>query len=74
MVLLVLNNQTGDLLSGPDIISRGFISEEEYPDLIQEAKNGLSWRSWTNGEIARPEQNWSEMQERSAEALKRLLC
>ncbi len=38
VVQVVLNNQTGELLSGPDIISRGFISEEEYPQLIQEAK------------------------------------
>ena len=38
VVLMVLNNQTGELLSGPEIISRGFISEEEYPELIQEAK------------------------------------
>ncbi|MGA3083560.1 MAG: ribonuclease J [Thermodesulfobacteriota bacterium] len=39
VVQVVLNNQTGELLSGPDIISRGFISEEEHPELIQEAKD-----------------------------------
>ena len=38
VVMMVLNNQTGELLSGPEIISRGFISEEEYPELIQEGK------------------------------------
>ena len=39
VVQVVLNNQTGELLSGPDFISRGFISEEEHPELIQEAKD-----------------------------------
>ena len=45
VVLTVLNNQTGDLLSGPEIISRGFISEEEYPGIDAGRRKIGSWRS-----------------------------
>jgi ribonuclease J len=69
VVLMVMNNQTGDLLSGPEIISRGFISEEEYPELIQKAKNRVL-------EILaqRPvedRKNWLEIQKEIRKALQR---
>ncbi|MDY6851929.1 MAG: ribonuclease J [Thermodesulfobacteriota bacterium] len=36
--LLVIDDQTGEILSGPDIISKGFIFEEDQPVLIEDAK------------------------------------
>ncbi|MEW6184945.1 MAG: ribonuclease J [Thermodesulfobacteriota bacterium] len=69
VVQVVLNNQTGELLSGPDIISRGFIPEEEYPHLIQEAKERVL-------EILYLRQkeditNWTEIQEEIRKTLRR---
>jgi ribonuclease J len=70
VVQVVLNNQTGELLSGPEIISRGFISEEEYPHLIQEAKERVL-------EILYLRQKeditqWEEIQEEIRKTLRRL--
>ena len=39
IVLLVLNQQTGDIIYGPDIISRGFVFEEEARYIIEDAKS-----------------------------------
>jgi ribonuclease J len=69
VVQVVLNNQTGELLSGPDIISRGFIPEEEYPHLIQEAKERVL-------EILYLRQkeditNWADIQEEIRKTLRR---
>ena len=69
VVFMVLNNQTGDLLSGPEIISRGFLLEEDYPELIQEAKNRvqeiLVLRQTEN------KKNWPEIQEEIRKTLQR---
>jgi ribonuclease J len=35
---LVFNKETQELLSGPDILSRGFIHEEAKPEILDEAK------------------------------------
>ena len=35
---LVINKQTHEILSGPDIFSRGFIHEETKPEILHEAK------------------------------------
>jgi ribonuclease J len=69
VVFMVLNNQTGDLLSGPEIISRGFLPEEDYPELIQEAKNRVQ-------EIlvlrqTEDKKNWPEIQEEIRKNLQR---
>ena len=62
-------DQTGDLLSGPEIISRGFISEEEYPELIREAKNRvleiLAQRAIED------RKNWPEIQDEIRKTLQR---
>lgn len=69
VVLVVLNNQTGDLLSGPEIFSKGFISEEEYPQMLQEAKDRVQ-------EIlvlrqTEDKKNWPEIQEEIRKTLQR---
>jgi ribonuclease J len=35
---LVINKETKDILSGPDILSKGFILEETKPEILHEAK------------------------------------
>ena len=69
VVLVVLNNQTGELLSGPDIISRGFISEEEHPQLIQEAKERVLEILYLRQK--EDIKNWSEIQEEIRKTLRR---
>jgi ribonuclease J len=70
VVQVVLNNQTGELLSGPDIISRGFISEEEYPQLIQEAKERVIEILYLRQK--EDIKNWPDIQEEIRKTLKRL--
>jgi ribonuclease J len=70
VVQVVLNNQTGELLSGPDIISRGFISEEEYPGLIQEAKELVIEILYLRQK--EDIKNWPEIQEEIRKTLRRL--
>jgi ribonuclease J len=69
VVQVVLNNQTGELLSGPDIISRGFISEEEYPQLIQEAKEMVLEILYLRQKEGI--KDWSEIQEEIRKTLRR---
>ncbi len=69
VVQVVLNNQTGELLSGPDIISRGFISEEEYPQLIQEAKERVIEILYLRQKEAI--KNWPDIQEEIRKTLRR---
>jgi ribonuclease J len=37
-VLVTIESQTGKVLAGPDIVTRGFVYEPESGDLIEEAK------------------------------------
>jgi ribonuclease J len=69
VVQMVLNNQTGELLSGPEIISRGFISEEEYPELIKEAKELVIEILYLRQKEAI--KNWPEIQEEIRKTLRR---
>ncbi len=39
IVVLVLNNKTGEIVMGPKIQSKGFIFEQEYFHIIEEAEN-----------------------------------
>lgn len=36
--LLVMKERTGEIISGPDIISKGFVFEDDAPDLYEEAR------------------------------------
>jgi ribonuclease J len=69
VVMIVLNNQTGELLSGPEIISRGFISEAGYPEVIQEGRERvleiLTLRQ------AEDRKNWPEIEEEIRRTLQR---
>ncbi len=41
IVLLVIDDQTGEIIYGPDIISRGFIFEDDRGTIIEEAKGQI---------------------------------
>jgi ribonuclease J len=41
-VLVTIESQTGKVLAGPDIVTRGFVYEPESGDLIEEAKARVS--------------------------------
>lgn len=69
VVQVVLNNQTGELLSGPDIISRGFISEAEHPELIREAKELVLEILYLRQK--EDNKNWSDIQEEIRKTLRR---
>ena len=38
VVVVTMDSETGEVLAGPDIISRGFVYVREAEDLIEEAK------------------------------------
>jgi len=38
IAVMVINEQNGEIVSGPDIISRGFLSEEKSEPILEEAK------------------------------------
>ena len=38
IAILAVDEQTGDVLYGPDIVSRGFVFEDQQGDLLEEAK------------------------------------
>jgi ribonuclease J len=39
IVLLVIDDQSGEIIYGPDIISRGFVFEDDLETVLEEAKN-----------------------------------
>ncbi len=41
-VLLVVDSRTGEILSGPEVVSRGFVFADEQPDIMATAKDLVS--------------------------------
>ena len=41
IVLLVIDDQTGEIIYGPDIISRGFVFEDDRGTILEEAKGHI---------------------------------
>jgi ribonuclease J len=56
---VVIDRATGDILSGPDIISRGFLHPEDSEELFEEARHRIeeSLDSMQNEE----ELNWDDI-------------
>ena len=44
-VVVTINNETGQIIAGPDIVSRGFIYVKEAEDLMEELQKGLQRRA-----------------------------
>jgi ribonuclease J len=57
VVMLVMNKQTGEMISGPDIFSKGFVFEEESKQLLNEAK----YKLLTHMENIRSEPNMDDV-------------
>jgi ribonuclease J len=53
MVVVSIDQQTGELVAGPDIVSRGFVSMRDSTDLIDSAKEAVR-QAFTNGYVAPP--------------------
>ena len=51
IALVAIDEQTGDVIYGPDIISRGFVFQDQSGSILEEAKSIVSE---TLGEIEKP--------------------
>jgi ribonuclease J len=71
LVILGINKQTGDLVSGPDIIARGVAFEEELRPLLKEARQVVLSVLEEGGVELRTE--WSEVQIKVRKALRRFI-
>ena len=65
-VLLVVDHTTGEIISGPEVVSRGFVFEEEQGGLLEEAKELVSQ---VMDELKEPD--WAEAQNLIRRALRR---
>ncbi|MCM1544500.1 MAG: ribonuclease J [Ruminococcus sp.] len=68
IVVAALDAVTGDLISGPDIVSRGFVFVREAEDLIDEARNTAYRAIMRNGD-----KNWSAVKARIRDDVSRLM-
>jgi len=50
IVVMVVDGRTGELMSGPDLITRGFVFEEQSADILEEAKRIVAEIARGNGE------------------------
>ena len=46
IVVLAIDGSTGDIVSGPEIISRGFVYVRESENLMEEMKQTLKYNSY----------------------------
>lgn len=69
LAILSLNEQTGEVIYGPDIITRGLVFEEENPHLIDEARDAVLVRLDSLNAEARS--NSAEVEEEIRRALRR---
>ncbi len=67
---LVINKETHELLSGPDVFSRGFIHEESMPEIIHEARN-IILESFDRMLLEEPELDRTSLQDDIRRELKR---
>lgn len=71
LVLIAIEKQTGRLLSGPDIISRGFVFEDASQELLQEVRDVVVGALEEMGPEAKSE--WTMVQARVRNLLKKFL-
>ena len=65
-VLLVVDHSSGEVISGPEVVTRGFVFEEEQAGLLEEAKELVAQ---VVAEMKEPD--WSEAQDLIRRSLKR---
>ncbi len=69
LAILSLNERTGEVIYGPDVITRGLVFEEENPHLIEEAKDAVLER--LEGLNAEARSDPAEVEEEIRRALRR---
>lgn len=69
IVVLVINKQTGEVVMGPDITTRGFVFVKESSELIEESKRIVLETIGTGNLEAKTD--WSEMEIEVRKALRR---
>jgi ribonuclease J len=71
IVVATVDSVSGEVLSGPDIVSRGFVYVRENEDLIDDAKkcvNDVFYACWASGV-----RDWSSVKSRIREEVSQLL-
>ncbi|MBI1865434.1 MAG: ribonuclease J [Nitrospirae bacterium] len=71
LILIAIEKQTGRLLSGPDIISRGFVFEDASQELLQEVREVVVGTLDEMGPEAKSE--WTMVQARVRNLLKKFI-
>ena len=71
VVILGIDKQTGNVLNGPDIISRGFVYEDESQQFLGEAKQVIL--DMIGGLDVELKTDWSEIKYRIRSALKKFI-
>ena len=67
IVVMCLDEISGELVAGPDIVSRGFVYMKESEDLIEEAR--LLVQETVEGYIARHIADWGKIKSGTKDAL-----
>ncbi len=70
IVFLALNRNSGKIVSGPDVITRGFIPEEEHHPLLEEARNLICAMLQEHSPAAMTD--WEELRVEVRKTLRRL--
>lgn len=68
IVVAALDSATGDLISGPDVVSRGFVFVREAEDLIEEARDTAYRAIMKSGD-----KNWNAVKARVRDDVSRLM-
>lgn len=69
LCVVSLNNESGDIISGIEMFSIGFIHEDEEPDMLDDAKQVLF--AWLAEACRELKTDWTEMEAETKKVLKR---
>lgn len=70
-VVVTMDGETGEVLSGPDIVSRGFVYVREAGDLIEDAKSIAMWA--IENCLVNDVHDWSTIKSRIRDEISRLV-
>lgn len=59
VIVFTLNKETGKIVAGPDIVTRGFVYSKESDDIIKEAIETIKGK--LNSETNSPAKDWSQL-------------
>jgi ribonuclease J len=70
IALVAVDPSTGTIASEPDLITRGFVLEEEQAPLLEQARK--VFREIVERSLSEPNQDWLEIQAQAGKALRKL--